>query len=134
VGPTGTAGWRFYESKGLIWVDVGDDRAGLWEALADSVSSLAPRGEPPALSTYWIDHALRADETGLGEVITQGNSTSLVRTATGVRAEALYDTFAPEEVGLDEFLSGLRAWRHQVRSEMPRELPDQAPYQRNPHE
>lgn len=133
VAARGPTGWQFYDSEGLIWVDVGEHRPGLWEALADGVSALSPRGEEPALSTYWIDHALLAKGASPGEIITQGNSAALIRTDSGVRAEALYDTFTPEEMDLQEFLAGLREWRDEVTSRMPRELPEQAPYQRSPH-
>jgi hypothetical protein len=51
--------WRFWMgSEGLIWVDAGDGRNDFSEALNDTISALSPRGEAPALSTYWIDHAL----------------------------------------------------------------------------
>ena len=126
---------RIYEDKGLIWLDLGPSWSSFNEALADAVSSLSPRGEPPALSTYWIDRALAAEHAESGAVVAGGNSTTIVRTRYGVRAESDYELFDAQEMPLAEFLSALQQWRDEVvaaKRERPGDLPQHGPYQRNP--
>lgn len=61
--------WRIYtEAGGLSWVDVGPSRGAVGDALADCASTLSPRGEPPSLSTYWIDRVLDRLDDGDGEI------------------------------------------------------------------
>lgn len=109
-------------------------------ALADSVSSLPPRGASGnGPSTYWIDLALersrQAAEAGDERPFTWGNITELsVRNGEVV---ARYDYADPDEPGealpLDEFLDLLNRWRTRVlesarRATLP--LPDTS--RRNP--
>ncbi len=50
--------WTIWKDKsGLICAEVDDGHPGFNEALADAISSLSPVGQPPALSTYWIEIA-----------------------------------------------------------------------------
>lgn len=126
---------RIYEDNELIWLDLGPSWPGFNEALADAVSSLSPRGQPPALSTYWIELALDAEHAEPGANVTGGNTTRIVRTVQGVRAESDYELFDPEEMPLTDFLSLLRQWRERVvatNQERPGDLPQHGPYQRNP--
>jgi hypothetical protein len=94
------------------------------EALADSVSSLPPRGEPGAgPSTYWIDVARegagRASACGDERPFTWGNITLLRLTPAGV--EARYDYQGNDEPGeamsLADFLDVLARWRAVVVAE-----------------
>lgn len=131
--------WRFWTGPtGLIWANAGEDRTGFNEALNDSISSLSPRGQPAALSTYWIDRALeriRLPETGDEIVVSGGNSTHVVRQGGRVRAEAIYGTFADDWMELDEFERGLEQWRERVEQAIrsgERLAKDQENYQRNP--
>ena len=61
-----------------------------------------------------MDHALSAEGAQVGEAFACGNSTALMRTQTGVRAESLYDLFEPQEMLMDDFLAGLKVWRYAV--------------------
>jgi hypothetical protein len=131
--------WRFWTGpEGLIWADLGDGREVFNEALNDTISALSPRGEEPALSTYWIDHALdnvRRPNTDGDAQISSGNATVLFRKGSRVRAESLYDTLEAEWMDVSEFEQGLHDWRAEVdrarRSGMT-VASDQSNYQRNP--
>lgn len=126
------------DERGLIRARVPESRA-LEDTLNDSISSLAPRGRPAELSTFWIDHVLgsldrpsRPDSTAIGE----GNFTAIVLDGSRVRAEALYDTFDPMTLSIDEFRGILDRWRSEVTTRQ-RQMgsqvrEDQGNYQRNP--
>jgi hypothetical protein len=78
---------------------------------------LSPRGEDPALSTYWIDHALENVHRPNSDdelVVSGGNATSVFRSGRQVRAESLYDTFEAEWMDVHEFERGLQEWRTEV--------------------
>ena len=132
--------WRFWTdpNNGLIWTHAGDDRKGFTEALSDSVSSLSPRGEPPNLSTYWIDRALerlRLPSSDDEVVVSGGNATQIFRKGQRVRAVSLYDVFDDEWMDVDEFERGLQGWRAEGLEalQLGRTLArDQSNYQRNP--
>lgn len=110
------------------------------EALADSISSLPPRGAGGGgPSTYWIDVAAdgarRAASTGDERPFAWGNVTLLrVKSREVVAAFDFADeTEAGETMALDDFLALLAAWREQVllSSSTSREpLPET--YRRNP--
>ena len=132
--------WRFWTdpNNGLIWTHAGDDRKGFTEALNDSVSSLSPGGEPPNVSTYWIDRALerlRLPSSDDEVVVSGGNATQIFRKGQRVRAVSLYDVFDDEWMDVDEFERGLQGWRAEVLEalQLGRTLArDQSNYQRNP--
>ncbi len=108
------------------------------EALADSVSSLPPRGATGSgPSTYWIDiaerGAIRAAESGDVAPFNWGNMT-LLRVRSG-NVIASYDFSGENEPGeavpLDEFLALLAQWRQRViASSSTAPLPET--YRRNP--
>ena len=134
--PDGVPQPSFTEHNGLIWIDLGPDWPGFTDALNDGISALAPRGQPPAASTYWIDHALEGVTRAAGEEITSGNATRIKRTATGVRALSDYETFEDESMSAEDFRGLLTAWRDRVVAQIEAgdpARPAQAPYQRNPH-
>ena len=125
----------FTEHSGLLWIELGPDWSGFTEALNDGVSALSPRGEPPAVSTYWIDYALEGLARAPGDEITGGNTTRIVRTATGVRAVSDYELFDEESMTVEDFRSLLTAWRERVVAQIDSgdaARPAQARYQRNP--
>jgi hypothetical protein len=130
-------GAKFFEDGGLIWIDLGPKWPGFTEALNDGVSSLSPRGQASALSTYWIDHALAGAASPPGTMITGGNSTRIERTSSGVCAKADYEQFDDEHLSTGDFLDLLRAWRDEVvalQAERDPDRPEHVPYQRNPFE
>lgn len=111
----------FIESPGRgIDLQVGDEWPGINGALADSVSSLPPRGDKSAgLSTYWIDLLIDRLETWLpdpGEemMILSGNTTELVRVDDVVIARSLYELFDDEQIQVATLLQPLRRWRARV--------------------
>jgi hypothetical protein len=125
----------FFEDRGLIWITLGSSRPGWYEAMNDGISSLSPRGQPPELSTYWIDHALAGVDSAPGSKITGGNSTRIERTTDGVVAKSDYEMFEDEHMSVEDFVSLLRAWRDRVvalQRAGDRARPEHAPYQRNP--
>jgi hypothetical protein len=109
------------------------------EALADTVSSLPPRGSPERhLSTYWIDNTLhrlrrmrQSNEVG---PIAGGNAYSLVLAGDEVVAVFDYgDEESVERLPADEVDRLLAAWRtHVVETQLheQREVPQT--YRRNP--
>ena len=131
--------WRFSTGpKGLIWVDGGADRQGFTEALNDSISALSPRGEAPTLSTYWIDHSLRAVRTALSEdeiAVAGGNATAIYRHGDQVVAMSLYREFEAESMTVEEFEVVLEEWRNRVEESIRLGVSiddDLVHYQRNP--
>jgi len=59
--------WHFnVRDDGIIEVDFGPEWAGFTEALNDSVTTRAARGQTPGLSTYWIDRTLDALQAASG--------------------------------------------------------------------
>jgi hypothetical protein len=61
--------WQYTDrDDGIIEVDLGPEWPGFTEALNDSVSTRAPKGHPPGLSTYWIDRVLEALAVGPEQV------------------------------------------------------------------
>lgn len=126
---------NFFEDSGLVWVDLGPEWVGFSEALNDGVSALSPKGQPAALSTYWIDDALSNVASPPGTKVTGGNSSRIVRSETGVRARSDYEMFEDEEMAVDDFVRLLRAWRREVTERIDASdpaRPQHAPYQRNP--
>ncbi len=127
-------------ADGQVDAHLGGDWPLFNEALADSVSSLPPRGEQgPGPSTYWIDvafeGAVRSSAGGDGRPFTGGNITLLQLTTEGV--EARYDFQEDEEPGevmpLADFLDILTRWRAAVlaaRNAAPIDFPQT--YRRNP--
>lgn len=111
------------------------------EALADSVSSLPPRGQNVlGPSTYWVDVALnglgRALATGSEQPFTVGNIT-LLRVKGGM-VEARYDydddAVAGEFMAVDDFSAVLSEWRRRIEasaSGATSAFPET--YRRNPH-
>jgi hypothetical protein len=111
--------WEFeVDSAGLVWVVPDDNYRGFSSALADSLGSLSPAGEAPALSTYWVDRAITwLDAGGVDDPpveLASGNATVLQREGAIVKAVALYDTFETEELPVDELLHGLLRWRRAI--------------------
>lgn len=111
--------WSFeLDDAGLIWVATDPAFPGFAAVLADAVGPLSPQGEPPALSTYWIDRTVTwiaenidaADQVELAA----GNSTALVQQGGAIEAVALYETFPTEVLSADEVLRGLLAWRRMI--------------------
>ncbi|GEK23190.1 hypothetical protein [Cellulomonas xylanilytica] len=91
------------------------------DALADSISSLPPRGAPGAgPSTYWIDVAARGVEravaAGSDRPFTCGNVTLL--RVVGDCVEARFDFAGDDEpselMDVDDFRELLRQWRLRV--------------------
>jgi hypothetical protein len=109
------------------------------EALADSISSIPPRGSKERrLSTYWIDGALarvsRARRSADPAKIASGNAYSIL--VSGEQAIAVFDygdDDTRESMPLDDFVRLLEDWRERVteiqRTET-REVPET--YRRNP--
>lgn len=125
----------FAEQGGLLWVDLGPGWPGFSEALNDGVSALSPSGEPPAASTYWIDHALDALDGATGQVIASGNASRIVHAAGGACAESDYELFERESMSLRTLREILLAWRKEVVAQLrsgDAARPSQGPYQRNP--
>jgi hypothetical protein len=124
------------DDRGLIWVDLGDEWPGFTSVLADSVSSLSPIGETPALSTYWIDATLdRIEGSSTGRLI-WGNETELVRTGESLYAKSLYELFEAEQMPLTAFRAILGMYRDAVTSAIAagaRLQLDGYAAQRNPH-
>lgn len=108
--------WSFVSNQdGYLLAWLGDISPGFNETLSDSIGSRAPRGHPDGPSTYWIKEA----ETGLrqaadGDVILFGNSTSLIKSGDDVVAHSLYELFDNEKMPVEEFRSGLHAWRDAI--------------------
>jgi hypothetical protein len=127
-------------ADGQVDVQLGEDWPLFNEALADSVSSLPPRGEDVlGPSTYWVDAALDGLEgalaAGSDRPFTGGNFTRLrVRDAmVEARFDRDDDDAAGELMGIDEFRTVLREWRRRIllsASLATSPLPDT--YRRNP--
>lgn len=107
-------------------------------ALADSISSLPPRGlKGNGPSTYWIDVAeegvRKAAAAGDGSPFTWGNITQLSVRGDYVVASYDFDEEQAEEVPLNDFLALLRDWRVAVlRSAEKATSPLPETYRRNP--
>jgi hypothetical protein len=119
-----TVQFRFTrQPDGLIDVEVESELPVLNDALADSVSSRAPRGATPGLSAYWIERAeegvKRAADTGLVEPFASGNVTYLRLEGDRVIAGYDFDTRAAETdwIPLDLFLQILDEWKNLVEEE-----------------
>ena len=125
---------------GQVDVRLGNDWPVFNEALADSVSSLPPRGEDVVgPSTYWVDVALTGLERALAAAsdrpFTWGNST-LFRVRAG-RVEARFDydddDVAGEFMAVADLRTVLREWRLRIQLSAARatqSLPET--YRRNP--
>ena len=90
------------------------------EALADTVSSVPPRGSSERhLSTYWIDNTLRRlrsmrQERTIGQ-IASGNAYSLILDGDHVVAVFDYgDEDSRERLAVDEVIELLIGWREAV--------------------
>lgn len=131
---TSTREWTFTRAEGRgIDVDLGPERSGWNEALADSISSMPPRSSwRRTLSTYWIDRtlgALHAEPTD-GVALASGNSTEIVMDGDVVVARSLYDLFDDEQMNRDVFEGLLVAWRAEVVAHR-REFRIEKTYRRN---
>lgn len=125
---------------GQVDASLGDDWPIFNDALADSISSLPPRGAPGVGPfTYWIvvarEGALRAAERGDDRPFIWGNFTELLVREGSVVAR--YDYADPDEpvdsLPLGDFLQLLDLWRDRIvqQAEMATEpLPET--YRRNP--
>jgi hypothetical protein len=110
------------------------------EALADSISSLPPRGaRGNGPSTYWVDVAIEglaeALKTKSDRPFTWGNST-LLRVREGM-VEARYDYAEDDEDGallsVDDFADLLHQWRDRiVQASATATSPLPETYRRNP--
>jgi hypothetical protein len=106
---------------GQVDIHLGDTWPLFNEALADSVSSLPPRGQSVhGPSTYWVDVALDGVEaalaTGSHRPFTWGNST-LLRVRDGmVEARFDYDeeNVAGEFMDIVDFRTLLLEWRRRI--------------------
>ena len=125
---------------GQVDAHLGDEWPIFNHALADSVSSLPPRGAPGmGPSTYWIDvakeRALRAAEHRDERPFTWGNVTQLLVREGQVVARYDYDEPGDpvELLPLAEFLVLLDRWRERVleSARMATELLPET-YRRNP--
>lgn len=125
---------------GQVEAHLGQDRPVFNNALADSVSSLPPRGEwCNGPSTYWIDQAeegaLRAHAAGDNHPFLHGNFTTLA--VRGDRVVAQYDYAEQGEPGealpLGDFLEVLAEWRQKVEASAKTATgPLPGTYRRNP--
>lgn len=110
--------WTYVRTPGRgIDVDLGVDHPGWNETLADSISSMPPKGSPDhGLSTYWIDHVLTAlrSDAPEGRALSFGNSTEIVMGHGLVLARSLYETFNEEEMDAGAFEHLLVGWRAEV--------------------
>ena len=125
----------FFDDGGLIWIDLGDQWPGFTEAMNDGISTLSPRGTPPDLSAYWLDHAASGLAGTVGDHVTSGNSTRIVLSTDGVIAHSDYELFDDEEMPRKEFADLLRQWHEAAeaaRASRETARPHQAAYQRNP--
>ena len=138
--PTGPLRWTFLESPERgIDLDLGDQWPGFVEALADSVSSVAPRNDSTSgLSTYWIDlliFRLRHwhDDDGREQVLVEGNTTAIVKVSDEAVARSLYELFDDERMPVQDLLPALEDWRVRVLARGGDfDIPER--YQRNPIE
>ncbi len=107
-------------ADGIIDASVGPDHSVFNDALEDCVSSRAPRGAEPGLSTYWIEraeHGVRQSaESGRAEPFASGNVTYL--RLEGNQVVAGYDLDPEEEhadqIPLEAFLRLLGDWKQRV--------------------
>jgi hypothetical protein len=105
---------------GNIDARLGDEWPLFNEALADSISSLPPRGQDQAgPSTYWVDVALQGLEnslrTGTDRPFAAGNVT-LLRVRDGM-IEARFDfdeAEAGEFMSVEDFRAIIGEWRGQI--------------------
>lgn len=110
--------WRIWTEPGsLAWADPGPEYVGMADAIADCAETLSPRGEPPTLSTYWIDLLLEGiDERRKGE-LAHGNLWVFTLNGENVEIRMDVDNPADEAVGsidLGDLVSGLNALRGEV--------------------
>ena len=112
---------RFTQDEaGLVVADLGMEWAAFNEVLADGIESRAPVGEPPGLSTYWVDRALDRLSVQVAEhvVIVEGNGTELLCEGDRVVARSLYDAFSEQSMPMDDFREVLREYRDRILSAM----------------
>ena len=126
---------------GQVDVALGDRWSLFNDALADSISSLPPRGaRGRGPSTYWVDVAARglseALRTGSDRPFTCGNITLLRLRNGAVEARYDYDDEEVEGQFLDvlDFQVILDEWRNRITSEAARHARKRLPetYRRNP--
>lgn len=110
--------WRVWtDPGGLAWTDPGNDRSALRSAIEDCASTLSPVGQPPTLSTYWIDQLLAALAAPGEHELSHGNLwvLTLHGQAVEVRMDVDPETSEPlDVVGVDELMSGLEDLRREV--------------------
>lgn len=109
--------WRIWTEKGgLASVDPGTDHPALRLAIQDCAGTLSPAGQPPTLSTYWIDEVLSAIQRREMEVA-HGNL--WVLTLRGQAIEVRMDVDDPASQPLESMdaatvVEGLQALRAEV--------------------
>lgn len=110
--------WRIWTDEGgLTWADPGSGRAALRSAVEDCAGTLSPVGEPPALSTYWVDRLLsNLVRSAQGDI---GHGNLWVLTVSDRVVEVRMDVDPPSSdpldvVSVDELVRGLRALRDEV--------------------
>ena len=103
-------------SDGVINIDLGPDWAAFNETLMDAVTTRAPRGSSESNpSTYWIDRALLAVDSGTREQpFLWGNGTELRLSGDEVVAHSQYEAFEDQGMPLTDFIQLLKAWRAAV--------------------
>lgn len=130
--------WRIWtDDGGLAWADPGEDRPALGDALKDCASTLSPVGEPPTLSTYWIDRLLAGLEQADARDLAHGNLWVLTLTdeVVEVRIDVDPPTSDPlDVVAVDDLSRGLHALRDEVvaRLALGHELDERHWSQQNP--
>lgn len=113
--------WRIWtEPGGLTWADPGPDPGALSDALRDCASTLSPRDEAPALSTYWVDRMLDSLEAGNSEVA-HGNLWVVTLAGDSVEIRLDLDEPATEPVATvhhSAMVRGLRDLRAEVQARL----------------
>ena len=130
--------WRIWtDDGGLAWADPGADRPALGDAVKDCASTLSPIGEPPRLSTYWIDLLLTGLEQAGDKDVARGDLwvLTLIDEVVEVRMDVDPSTSDPlDVVAVDDLTRGLHALRGEVvaRLAMGHELDGRHWSQKNP--
>lgn len=130
--------WRVWtESGGLARLDPGPDRPALRAALEDCAETLSPLGEPPALSTYWLDRMLELAKASDHAEIAHGNLWVLTAHGGLVEVRMDVDPAASEPLDLievEELTRGLRLLRTEVLTRLAEghQLAERSWVQKNP--